>query len=106
MSDTDDPLAAQDLPPGLRFLKWLVTALAVTMILGLITIVALLVIRLPGVRAPSPTLPAELRLPEGVTAGAVTFGRGWYAVVSEAGDEILIFDAASGDLRQRVTVGE
>ncbi len=91
------------MPPHLRFLKTLVTVLTATMIFGLLTIIALLVIRLPGPAA-GPVLPDAVKLPEGVIASAVTFGPGWYAIVTEGGAEILIFDAASGVLRQRVAV--
>ncbi|MCV2864454.1 DUF6476 family protein [Albidovulum sediminicola] len=81
-------------PADLRFLKRLVTVLAGTMILGLITIMALLVIRLQAVERPAPVLPEAVSLPEGVTPEAITFGRGWYAVVT-SDDRILIFDADS-----------
>jgi hypothetical protein len=94
------------LPPELRFLKWLVTALAGTMIIGLITIVTLFVIRLPKAAAPNPALPGTLEMPEGLSAEAVTMGRGWIGVVASGaeGEEFLIFDAISGALRQRVPV--
>ena len=42
-------------------------------------------------------------LPDGVRAEAVTFGAGWYAVVTDA-DTILIFDSATGALRQSVEI--
>ncbi len=76
------------------------------MILGLITIVGLLVTRLPKAAPSRPALPEGLTLPEGVAAEAVTMGRGWIAVVAEgaAGEEILIFDAETGTLRQRVPI--
>lgn len=94
------------LPPELRFLKFLVTALAATMILGLITIVALLVIRLPKPDAPRPAVPETLHLPEGLAAEAVTMGRGWIGVVASGagGEEVLIFDGKTGTLRQRIPV--
>jgi len=97
------------LPPEFRFLKRLVTLLAGTMILGLITLIALLVIRLPGIRAPepapasAPALPATVTLPAGTRAEAVTFGPGWIAVVTDR-QEILILDAASGAVRQRIAI--
>ena len=50
------------------------------MIAGLITIIVLLVIRLPSVTAVRPNLPEHVVLPDGLTAEAVTFGRGWIAV--------------------------
>jgi hypothetical protein len=92
------------LPGTLRFLKLLVTALAATMIAGLITIVTLLVIRLPHATAALPALPPAITLPEGARAEAVTFGRGWVAVVTDAGD-LLVYDAASGVLRQSLHPG-
>lgn len=95
--------AATGTPPELRFLKVLVTALAGTMIIGLITIVGLLVTRLPDTLTPAPSVPAGLTLPEGTEAEAVTFGQGWIAVVTTA-DEILILDAETGALRQRVAI--
>ena len=106
---SDMPPAPQEpatLPPELRLLKFLVTALTGTMIIGLITIVALFVIRLPKAPPPNPALPESLKLPGGLAADAVTMGRGWIGVVASgaAGEEILIFDAASGALRQRIPV--
>ncbi len=90
-------------PPNLRFLKMLVTILAGTMIAGLITIIALLVIRFPTATTARPALPDRIALPAGARAEAVTLGRGWYAVVTDQ-DQILIFDAATGALRQTVTI--
>jgi hypothetical protein len=100
MSEPSEPPAS--LPPDLRFLKRLVTTLTVVMIGGVLTIVALLVIRL---QTPPPdlSLPEVIELPDGARAVAFTQGAGWYAVVTE-GDEILIFDRVSGGLRQRVRI--
>jgi Family of unknown function (DUF6476) len=94
------------LPPELRFLKWLVTALAGTMIIGLITIVALFVTRLPKAPPARAALPESLQMPDGLSAEAITMGRGWVGVVASGvdGEEFLIFDAASGALRQRIPV--
>jgi hypothetical protein len=101
-----DPSADAAPPPELRFLKFLVTALAGTMILGLITIVALLVIRLPSATPARPVLPDSLEMPEGLSAEAVTMGRGWIGIVASgaAGEEFLIFDDKTGTLRQRIPV--
>jgi hypothetical protein len=87
------------LPPGLRFLKGLVIALALTMMAGVITIVALLVTRLNG----SVPLPESITLPDGATAQAITVGNNWYAVVT-TDNRILIFDRLTGALRQEVAV--
>lgn len=72
------------------------------MIVGLVTIVALLVIRFSSIRT-TPSLPDTIRLPAGVAAQAVTMGGDWYAVVTTDG-RILIFDRETGDLRQSVIV--
>lgn len=78
--------------------------LTLTLIAGVITIVALLVIRLsPVAPTTGAALPAEIRLPEGTEPVAVTMGNGWYAIVT-GGDEILIYDKATGELRQRVRI--
>jgi len=77
-----------------------VTVLTATLIVGVITIVVLLVIRLASF-APvaAPALPEAVALPAGERAGAVTFGAGWIAVVTTdaAGRErIRVFEAATG----------
>ncbi|MEI4486730.1 DUF6476 family protein [Frigidibacter sp. MR17.14] len=100
MSKSDAPESL--LPPELRFLKILVSALAGVMIVGLLAIVALLVIRFSS--APEvPRLPEAVVLPDDAKAKAVTFGTGWYAVVTDQ-DEILVFDAGSGEITQRVKI--
>ena len=84
-------------PPEVRFLKLLVGTLALVMIGGMVTIVALLALRLPG---PPPALPDAIALPDGLSPEAVTMGRDFIAVV--AGEEILIFDRSGATLRQRI----
>jgi hypothetical protein len=90
------------LPPGLRFLKALVILLTLTMIVGVITVVAVIVTRMPQAIRTSPQIPAEIALPEGAKAQAVTFGSGWTAIVTQD-DRILIF-GADGALRQDVAI--
>lgn len=77
------------------------TTLTIVMIAGVLTIVALLVIRLQAPQVAP--LPAEITLPDGAAASTFTQGRDWYAVVTDA-DEILIYDRQSGALRQRVQI--
>ena len=89
-------------PANLRFLRRLVTVLAGVMIVGLVTIVALLVIRFSTVPT-APSLPDTITLPDGAKAQAVTMAAGWYAVVTTDG-RILIFDRETGDLRQSVVL--
>jgi Family of unknown function (DUF6476) len=96
-----ETLDEPELPPSLRALKTLVTVLTLTMIVGVITIVALLVTRLPHM-APTPALPPALTLPSGTEAAAVTMGAGWIAVVTKD-DRILIF-GSDGTLWQEIAV--
>jgi Family of unknown function (DUF6476) len=100
MSDPATPEAP--LPPSLRLLKWLVIVLTLTMIGGVITVVGLIVTRMPQAFSSGPTLPANLTLPDGSRASAVTFGTGWTAVVT-TDDRILIF-GRDGELRQEVQI--
>jgi hypothetical protein len=98
---TGAPLEEPELPPSLRFLRRLVTVLTITMIVGVITVVGLLVTRMPRPIA-GPVLPAALVLPDGAKATAVTMGTGWIAVVT-TDNRILIFDTA-GNLRQTLKI--
>ncbi len=75
----------------MRFLKGLVILLMITMILGVITVVWLLVTRMPDGRAQIPALPPNIVLPQGEIAQAVTFGNGWSAVVTGS-QKLLVFD--------------
>jgi Flp pilus assembly protein protease CpaA len=97
--ETPDPV----LPPSLRLLKWLVVALTLTMIGGVITVVALLVTRMPqSFAATDLTLPEAIALPEGAKAQAVTFGEGWIALVT-TDDRILVF-LPDGTLNQEIRI--
>ena len=108
MSDPAPPVIIPDapeapLPPSLRFLKWLVIVLTLTMIGGVITVVGLLVTRMPqAFSATAPTLPEGLTLPEDTKPAAVTFGTGWIAVVT-TDDRILIY-GKNGTLRQDIRI--
>ncbi|TCO72811.1 hypothetical protein EV655_10338 [Rhodovulum euryhalinum] len=99
--DMDDTPQPEALPPNLKLLRVLVTVLMVTMIAGFLVIVALFVIRMPG--GGTLPLPEAVVLPEGARASAFTRGRDWVAVVTED-DRILIYDAATGALRQTVKI--
>ncbi|WP_299297211.1 DUF6476 family protein [uncultured Tateyamaria sp.] len=89
-------------PANLAFLRRLVTVLTIIMIGGVVTVVALLVIRLNAGPAPLP-LPEKVTLPGGATATAFTVGSDWFAVVTED-DQILIFDQVTGTLRNTLTI--
>jgi hypothetical protein len=71
------------------------------MILGLLTIIALFVIRFWSPR--DATLPETITLPDGARAEAFTQGSDWYAVVTQD-DRILIYDRATGQLRQTIAI--
>ncbi|MDU8910248.1 DUF6476 family protein [Aestuariicoccus sp. MJ-SS9] len=87
-------------PANLRFLRLLVTVLTATMIAGVLGILALIVIRYQTTRTP---LPPVITLPDGTEALAYTQAAEWYAVVT-ADDRILIFDRATGRLRQTLQI--
>jgi hypothetical protein len=70
------------------------------MIAGMVIIVVLMVLRF---NAPTPVLPERIALPDGATPAAFTQGPDWYAVVTED-DRILIYDRATGTLRQTVQI--
>ena len=77
------------------------TLLTLSMIAGVITVVVLLVTRLPQALAVSgPNLPEGFALPEGAEAEAVTFGQGWVAVVTK--DKRILIFGPDGTLRQEV----
>lgn len=98
---------AEDLPepPRLRQLRYLVNALMLVLIAGVVIITALLAVRLAPLGAPPPSFPEQVVLPDGETAEAITFGRDWIAVVTvdAAGAErIRVLDRESG--RERASV--
>ena len=95
MEATPEPL-----PPVALYLKRLVTVMAVVMLTGTIIVVALLINRLSADPLP---LPERITLPEGVEAYSFTQGRDWFGVVT-SDDQILIYDRATGDLRQTITI--
>lgn len=73
----------------------------ITMIVGVITVVGLLVTRMPGAST-EPLMPSEIKLENGAKAVAVTTHADWIAVVTED-NRILIFNH-DGSLRQEVAV--
>lgn len=85
--------------PDVRYLRHLVTALAVVMCGGMIAIVTLLWVRL-GAAPVMPVLPDTIQLPQGESVSAVTFSSEWTVVVTKAG-EILLYDKA-GTLKEQL----
>ena len=88
--------------PHERFLKLVVGGLAVAMVLGIAAIVIMLwqLMNSPPLRA----LPANVQLPEGARAAAVTFADERLIVVTQAGD-VLVYDA-DGTLTQRIVLDQ
>jgi hypothetical protein len=84
-----------------RYLKWLVTALTVTMIAGFIVLVSVVVMRFNATG--TIPLPDAVALPAGTTASAITRGPDWLAVVTTDG-RILIYGLDGTTLRQEITV--
>ena len=87
--DKDDqpPNANIQLPRNLRFLQRLVTLLTVSMILGILTIAALLAFKL---RSENINFPQTLTLPNGTKPIAFTQTKDWYSITTEE-NEILIY---------------
>jgi len=87
--DKDDqpPNANIQLPRNLRFLQRLVTLLTVSMILGILTIAALLAFKL---RFENINFPQALTLPDGTKPTAFTQTKDWYSIITET-NEILIY---------------
>jgi hypothetical protein len=100
--DPDEPPLSPDDERTLRFLRGLVTVLTGTMILGMGVLVVLFLTRFPQpdtVLAP----PDTLDLPPGATVVSVSRGADWWAVATASG-EVLVYDAETGALRQRLTL--
>jgi len=87
-----------------RYLKWLVTALSVTMIVGFIVLVTVVVMRFNADTAPT-AWPEEIALPEGATISAITRGPDFLVVVSDDG-RVLVYSPDGQTLRQEIAVAQ
>ena len=85
--DEQPPNADFQLPRNLRFLQRLVTLLTVSMIVGILTIAALLAFKL---RSENINFPQTLTLPDGTKPIAFTQTKDWYSIITET-NEILIY---------------
>ncbi|MEM1273568.1 MAG: DUF6476 family protein [Pseudomonadota bacterium] len=100
-SDEDAPT----LPRDLRFLKGLVTVLTAVMIFGVITIIALLVIRLNSPAPPVLVHPELFDLPAGVqTVGYSVLGNR-VVIITDDG-VIRVFDASDRALLQEMPLAQ
>ncbi len=88
---------------SLRLLRILVTVLLAVMIGGFLFLIVLFALRLSGPDTQALDLPEVIRLAPGQQAVAFTQGSDWIAVVT-AEDEIVIYDRATGALRQTVRI--
>ncbi len=96
-------------PPHLRTLRKLVNVMTVVFILGFITIVIVIVMQFTRTNAVAtgPALPPDIALSGSETAQAVTFGKGWIAVVTidqEGVERIRVF-LPDGMPRQVMEIG-
>ncbi len=99
--DKDDqpPNANIQLPRNLRLLQRLVTLLTLSMIIGILTIAALLAFKL---RSENINFPQTLILPDGTKPKAFTKTKDWYSVITDT-NEILIYKN-DGTLIQSIAV--
>ena len=101
--DKDDqpPNANIQLPRNLRFLQRLVTLLTVSMIVGILTIAALLAFKL---HSENIDFPHTVTLPDGTKPIAFTQTKDWYSVITNT-NEILIYKN-DGTLIQTIIVSD
>ncbi len=79
------PEGDSPLPPNLRFLRMLVTVLTAVMILGVITIVGLLVIRLGDSAQPILVHPEVFAIPDGVGTVGYSIVNGYTVIIGDDG---------------------
>ena len=101
--DNDDqpPKANFQLPQNLRFLQRLVTLLTVSMIVGILTIAALLAFKL---HSKNIDFPQTMTLPDGTKPIAFTQTKDWYSVITDT-NEILIYKN-DGTLIQSIIISD
>ncbi|MBF9034675.1 hypothetical protein HKCCE2091_10520 [Rhodobacterales bacterium HKCCE2091] len=101
----DSPDDAPALPPDLRFLKGLVTVLTAVMILGVITVAALLVIRLNDDPPPMVISPGDYAVPDGVAVTGYSIADGHVILTGDDG-VIRVYDAETGTLTREIGLGD
>ena len=89
-------------PANIRFLRILVTTLTITMIAGIIVIIALLATKLQPSKL---KIPENINLPKGSSAISYSQGSDWIAIAT-SDNRILIFDGKTGVLRQKIIVNQ
>lgn len=99
----DFPEEDGPLPSNLRFLRVLVTVLTAVMILGVITIVGLLVIRLGDNGQPVLVHPEVFDIPEGVATVGYSIVDGYTVIVGDDG-VIRVFASDTHALVETLTL--
>tara|TARA_B100001142_G_scaffold22049_1_gene20247 strand:- start:586 stop:894 length:309 start_codon:yes stop_codon:yes gene_type:complete len=91
-------------PKNLKFLRLLVIVLTITMICGIITLVLVIVIKMPNYNdTESIRLPAEIILPDNMKVETFSIGSNHYLIVTK-NDEVLIYDRKTNILEQRIKI--
>lgn len=91
-------------PKNLKFLRLLVIVLTITMICGIITLVLVIVIKMPNYNnTESIQLPAEIILPDNMKVETFSIGSNHYLIVTK-NDEVLIYDRKTNILEQRIKI--
>ncbi|MBO6605119.1 DUF6476 family protein [Rhodophyticola sp.] len=105
MNDTPQDDNDPPLPGHLKLLRNLVTVLTVVMIGGVITIVALLVIRMSGAPAPALVFPDSFPMPAGVAITGYS-QTGTAAILVSDDDHIRVFDLATGEMTHEIDLAD
>jgi len=104
MQDTPEtPDPEVELPPSLTLLRRLVTLLTAVMVVGVLTIVGLLVIRLTTDTAPVLVTPEAYSLPTGVAPVGYSVVDGQAVIIGDDG-VIRVFDATTGTPIREITL--
>jgi hypothetical protein len=91
-------------PKNLKFLRLLVIVLTITMICGIITLVLMIVIKMPNYNNTfSIQLPEEIILPDNMKVETFSIGSNHYLIVTK-NDEVLIYDRKTNILKQRLKI--
>ena len=91
-------------PKNLKFLRLLVIVLTITMICGIITLVLVIVIKMPNYNnTESMQLPVEIILPDNMKVETFSIGSNHYLIVTK-NDEVLIYDRRTNILEQRIKI--
>ncbi len=101
----DNPEGDGPLPANLRYLRILVTVLTAVMILGVITIVGLLVIRLNDTARPILVHPEVFDIPPGVGTVGYSVINGYTVIIGDDG-VIRVFASDTRALVQELTPGQ